>query len=207
MSRHLIRPVLIAVLLVSLPVSALGVSGALTSAVSPDASDTSARGGGVKSPITSTARAQAAPGREVTQQFAQAITAQQFTAITPYRTWDSRVNSASKLFAGDDFNIYVVTDYQDVPRIPANATAVSFNVTLTNTETTFGFVTIFNGDATAVPGTSTINWALSDFTIANGGIVALGGPGQFAGEIGVAVDGAPGAATELIVDITGYYTP
>jgi hypothetical protein len=44
-------------------------------------------------------------------------------------------------------------------------------------------VTFFNGDATAIPVTSTINLALSDITIANGGIVAVGGPGQFAGEI------------------------
>jgi hypothetical protein len=91
--------------------------------------------------------------------------------------------------------------------IPATATAVAFNITLADTETDFGFVTVFNSDAPAVPITSTVNWALGGFTIANGGIVALGPVGNCARCVAIAIDGAPGAATEFIIDITGYYTP
>ena len=143
----------------------------------------------------------------LTEQYTSSAAAGQFTAITPYRAYDSRVNETDKIRRGDDFNIDMLTDFQSVPRIPSNATAITFNVTVTETESTFGFVTIFNGDATVIPGTSTINWVLPNFTIANGGAVALGGPGVSVGTIGLAMDGNIDAAAEVIVDVTGYYTP
>jgi hypothetical protein len=134
-------------------------------------------------------------------------TSGQYTAITPFRAFDTRVNSDDKFRRGDVFTIDMLTDYQNNPMIPSTATAISFNVTVADTESTFGFVTIFNGDASAVPGTSTINWVLPGFAIANGGIVALGAPGPYVGQIGVALDGAAEAAAEVIIDVTGYFTP
>jgi hypothetical protein len=150
----------------------------------------------------------AARAHTAAEEFPTAQPAGQFTAITPYRAWDTRINESREMVRGDDVTVDMLTDFQNVPQIPSTATAITFNVTVTDTESTFGFVTVFNGDAAAIPGTSTLNWVLPAFTIANGGTVALGAPGSMAaGAIGIAMDGAPDAAAEVIVDVTGYYTP
>lgn len=149
----------------------------------------------------------AVPATTEQQVTAAAVVAGNFTAITPYRSWDTRVNLDDKVRHGDAYAVDVLTDTNNNPMIPATATAISFNITVTGTESSFGFVTVFNADAPAIPGTSTINWVQPNFTIANGGIVALGAPGPYVGQIGVALDGAIDAASEIIVDVTGYYTP
>ena len=136
---------------------------------------------------------------------AEQVTAGSYVAITPYRAYDSRYDR--RFVRGDAWAIDVLTDVHLAPQIPSNAVAITFNVTVTETETSFGFVTVFPGDAPFIPNTSTVNWALTGFTVANGGTVALGGPGQYQGFVGVFVDGAPGASTQFLIDVTGYYLP
>lgn len=42
-------------------------------------------------------------------------------------------------------------------------------------------------------------------SLANAGMVALGA-GQFQGGVGIYVDGAADASTNILIDITGYYS-
>lgn len=202
MTRSRIRIAVVAALIAGSTISALGVAVAGDDPSTPAAASPDQPGTKVGTNVR-TARDRLGTGAQ--EQFPEQVTSGNFTAITPYRAYDSRLDR--KWSAREAFSVNMLTDYQLNPRIPSNATAVAFNITLTETASGFGFVTVFNGDATAVPETSTINWVLPDFSIANGGIVALGAPGPYLGDIGVAVDGAPGAATHILVDITGYYTP
>jgi hypothetical protein len=85
--------------------------------------------------------------------------------------------------------------------VPANAVAVTGNVTVTG-QTSPGFVAL-TPDPTNSPTTSTLNFPLGD-NRANGVTVALSGTGTlsatYMGEVG-------GATTALIFDVTGYFVP
>lgn len=134
------------------------------------------------------------------------VASQTFVAITPFRAYDSRLEPYLWQ-RDDDFNIDMLTDAGGAAKLPPNATAITYNLTVTSTVTSFGYLSLFPGDAASIPDTSSINWALPDFTIANGGVVALGQSGQALGTIGIYLGGVPGAAAHVIVDVTGYYVP
>jgi hypothetical protein len=82
--------------------------------------------------------------------------------------------------------------------VPAGATAVSGNITVTAT-TAAGFATVMPGDA-ATYGGSTVNWSNPGATVANAFISKLDALRQ----LKIFVDAA-GASAQVIVDINGYY--
>lgn len=143
-----------------------------------------------------------------------------FVPIAPYRTLDTREdgdpvdaddNDADKVGMDDPegenplFVPVPIALEQDGDQIPDTATAVTYNVTVTETEGA-GFVQIDTspGDQGA---TSTVNWTGPDQTIANSGVVLLGEAFDDTGFITVYVDGVDGAAAHVVIDITGYFTP
>jgi hypothetical protein len=127
-----------------------------------------------------------------------------FNPINPYRSYDSRFDPAGPLLLHEVVDLDVWTDAGSNPRIPSNSAAVTFNLTITQT-TAAGNLAMYPG-GTGFPGVSTVNWVLGNFDLANGGTVRLGtSPFTGPGSVSVACDGALGASTHFIIDITGYY--
>jgi hypothetical protein len=129
-----------------------------------------------------------------------------FHPITPVRAYDSRVagypvngpiaNFGSRVIdvsSGHDLATGAVTLANAVP---AGATAITYNLT-TDQSTVVGFVAITPGNADAFAA-SAIN--LNGTPLANGGTV------QLAGDRTVKVWVGGGGTTQVIVDVTGYYT-
>ena len=83
-------------------------------------------------------------------------------------------------------------------RAPEGAVAVAYNLTVTGTSGS-GYAVVYPaGDA--MPGTSTINWTGPNQTRANSFVSGVSADGQVA--ISVA-----GAATQVVLDVQGYYLP
>lgn len=125
-----------------------------------------------------------------------------FVPINPYRTMDTRVVGGQPLQGGNAEYFTVLTNVDDVPQIPAEAVAVTYNLTAAATVGS-GYLAIYPADINW-PGTSAINWSMSGIAIANGGTVAIG---DYSGAIG-AVEillNPPGSSAHYILDITGYY--
>lgn len=123
--------------------------------------------------------------------------------INPYRTFDSRSYADGFMVPGDEVYFDVITDASGVPQIPADAVAVTYNLTATGTLGAEGYLAVFPADINW-PGNSSLNWFASNVSIANGGVVALGNydaPGQ----ISVYAGNVPQTGTDFIVDITGHY--
>lgn len=130
-----------------------------------------------------------------------------FVPIDAFRSMDTRIEApVSKI---------PITSIGPVPRnatfgfgpispVPDNATAITYNVTITETEGA-GYVQV-DRYSTADGSTSTINWTGDGQTHANGGVVQLE-PADYGTVFGVFVGGAPNAQTHIIIDITGYYIP
>ncbi len=131
-----------------------------------------------------------------------------FVPIDAFRTMDTRYEPpVSKI---------PITSIGPVPRnpsydhagpispVPDNATAITYNITVTETEGA-GFVQV-DRYSTADGSTSTINWTGDGQTHANSGVVQLE-PADYGTVYGVYVGGAPGAQAHIIIDITGYYIP
>ena len=131
-----------------------------------------------------------------------------YYAITPTRVYDSRAALPSQGRLNQGLNRLVsVADGRDgagvvnaANLVPAGAKAVTANVTVTGTVTTFGYLAI-NPGGNLVEGASTINWSLDGQTLANGVNLTLGGDRQ----ITVICNGAPGCGTDFIIDISGYF--
>ncbi len=124
-------------------------------------------------------------------------------AVDPARVYDSRFADGPLLA---DFNRAVsVADAIDVGTgeisrsnlVAAGATAVFFNVTITETVAA-GFVQVAPGSATAITG-STVNWSNAGQTVANGSFSTLDDDRN----LRVFVGGG-GSATHFTIDITGY---
>src|SRR5262249_21646516 len=125
------------------------------------------------------------------------VTPAQFYTLTPCRVADTRnpvgAYGGPALAANAD-RIFVVAGQCG---IPANATAVSFNFTITQPTA--------SGDLRAVPGggvlplVSAINWRSAQ-TRANNSIVALGPSGNLL----VHLD-QPLGTVHLIIDVNGYF--
>jgi hypothetical protein len=129
-----------------------------------------------------------------------------FHPITPVRAYDSRIaaypvsgpipNNSSRVVdisAGHDLATGAVTL---ADAVPVGATAITYNLT-SDASTTVGFVAITPGDAGTFA-TSALN--LNGTPLANGGTVAI------AGDRTVKVFVGGGGSTQIIIDITGYYT-
>lgn len=124
-----------------------------------------------------------------------------FNPIDPYRCIDTRAFNLGPFPSGQLFDIDLWTDEFGTPRIPSSASAVTFNLTITETVGS-GFLAVFPADSD-FPGVSNINWS-GPVTIANGGTVALG-PSPVLGAGCVSVLGGGGGATQFIIDITGWF--
>ena len=110
---------------------------------------------------------------------------------------------SGKIFLGEQRLVDVALDLDGNERIPDEATAVAFNVTVTQTEGA-GYVQI-SPPGTAFGETSTINWTGPDQTVANGGNVLLYEGDFFENNLVFHLGGSGGAGTHVIIDITGYY--
>ncbi|MCU1359460.1 MAG: hypothetical protein JWN99_749 [Ilumatobacteraceae bacterium] len=124
-----------------------------------------------------------------------------FVGIAPCRLFDTRPapdnvgDRNTPLAAGEEF-VRQVTGTNGNCTIPANATAIAYNLTVPTSIS--GFLTIFPADATR-PTSSSINPVAGESVKANGGIVGL----SPAGAIKLYTLSGP---LNAILDITGYYT-
>jgi hypothetical protein len=87
-----------------------------------------------------------------------------------------------------------------VSGIPATASAVILNVTSVG-ETTDGWLTVYPNGQT-IPATSTLNFATSEYAVANGTIIRVGSGGQVCVSVGT-VNSIAGSS-QVILDATGY---
>jgi len=119
-----------------------------------------------------------------------------FVPLTPARLLDSRFgNGLSGPFSHGAPRTFQVSGRGGVP---ASATAVTGNLTVTN-QTQAGYV-FLGPDPVASPTSSTLNFPLGD-SRANGVTVALSGSGG----LSATYIATPGATTDLVFDVTGYF--
>jgi hypothetical protein len=121
-----------------------------------------------------------------------------YTPIDPVRILDTRVPKglSGKFVAGQPRTFNVAGQMG----IPADATAVTGNVTVTNPT---GAWALFVGpDPTTSPSSSTLNFVAHQ-TRSNGLTVAL----STSGKLSATYMGPSGATTDLVFDVTGYFTP
>ncbi len=131
---------------------------------------------------------------DVTGYFTTAAAGATYFPVTPARLADSRAgNGLSRLTSGAAQNLQVAGR----GGVPADATAVTVNVTATNSPS--------GGNITLSPSggleTSTLNFPARD-TRANNETISLSG-----GKLNVLYRGQAGAKTDVIVDVTGYFAP
>ena len=121
-----------------------------------------------------------------------------YVPLTPARLLDTRVgNGLSGKFTANTPRTFQVTGRGGVP---ANATGVTGNFTVTN-QTAAG-AAFLGPNSTATPATSTLNFPLGD-TRANGETLSLG----TGGTLSATYLYQPGATTDFIWDVTGYFAP
>jgi Big-like domain-containing protein len=134
---------------------------------------------------------------------AQPLAAQDdFFTITPCRAYDSRV-SGGPLSGGSSRFIKIV----GVCGVPVGATAVSVNVTVTES-TGGGSLFVGRGDANLPPEAAISISFPPDKTRANNGIVELSTDGSPGGtDVGILVlaETSPGTSVQVIVDVDGYF--
>lgn len=129
-----------------------------------------------------------------------------FTAIRPFRTYDSRRDPQGEhISSGEYWTIGTFTDVAGTQHIPA-AQAIAFTVTVV-AATSHGFVTITPGNDKEQPTYSTINWDRSGQVIANSSIVqvtteTIDGQ-QYLGAVNVHCGG--GGKCAVIIDVAGYF--
>ena len=119
-----------------------------------------------------------------------------YQPIPPERVVDTRsgIGAPGPLAANSFFPLQLGLQKWYSPQV----TAVSMNVTVTNTKGS-GFLTLYPaGEAT--PTASNVNYSAGQ-TVANSAIVPVGKNG----EINVFNGGASAKSTDVIIDITGYY--
>ena len=150
----------------------------------------------------STAGASANVVFDVTGYFRKtSIAGNTYHTVTPTRFLDTRFgNGLSGRFAAKVPRTFDVVTRPDVTLtdIPSNATAVTGNLTVVG-QTTAGYVSL-GPDASTVGSTSTLNVPVGDVR-ANNVTVKLGTGGTL-----TALFSAPGGTTNLVLDITGYFT-
>jgi hypothetical protein len=128
----------------------------------------------------------------------QVVSGATYHPITPARLLDTRsgVGLSGKLVANTP-RTFQVTGRGGVP---SNATGVTGNVTAVNE--TNGWAVFLGPNPIANPPTSTINFVKGEI-LANGLTVALGS----AGTLSATYMSTAGATTDLVFDVTGYFTP
>ncbi len=136
---------------------------------------------------------------DVTGYFVPDTSGATYAAVTPARLLDSRYGTG----LSGPFASHVARAFQVTGRggVPANATAVTGNLTVTG-QTSNGYLFI-GPNATNDPTSSTLNFPVGDDR-ANGVTVALGSGGK----LGVTfVAPSSGPIAHVIFDVTGYFVP
>ncbi len=127
----------------------------------------------------------------------------------PVRVYDSRKDVQRGKIAIGENRLISVAQELGAPDgagrnnvVPVGARAISYNLTITETETSYGFLTVIPGGQTNF-GNSSINWDKPNTTIANGLIVGL----NSRREVVVRCDGFPATPvrTHFVIDVTGYF--
>ncbi len=138
-----------------------------------------------------------------------------FVPIEHFRADDSRtteVGGLGKLTVGGNESDFVdfarrEGDSFDTRRIPKEATAVSFNLTVTQTRGR-GFLHVDSPIGESTSGSSTVNWTGDGQTVANSGVTIVGTTdAEVVLFAAVRIGGEPGASAHVIADVTGYYIP
>jgi hypothetical protein len=128
-----------------------------------------------------------------------------FHPITPVRLLDTRIgNGLTGPLVANTPRTFQITG-RDV--IPANATAVTGNLTVT--DQTDSWAVFLGPEPIAQPTSSTVNFGKGDVT-GNGLTVALatGAPGGAAvGTLSATYMAPAGSTTNLVFDVTGFFTP
>ena len=122
-----------------------------------------------------------------------------FVPINPYRNYDSRTYRNGRISSGNEYYGDVLTDEFGEQQIPDYAVAVTYNLTVTNTDGP-GFLGAFPSDI-YWPGNSSVNWTGPGATVGNSGTMALDAYGQMS----VYMGGPRGGSADYIIDITGFY--
>lgn len=122
-----------------------------------------------------------------------------YTGVTPDRFLDTRAGDTDTI-GNTARGERLVVPVAGVRSVPADATAVAVNVTLTNTGGP-GFATVWPCDRPK-PRTSNINVTASGVTVANAVVARVATSGASAGAICV----TPSVSSDVIVDVQGYFT-
>jgi len=131
-----------------------------------------------------------------------------YVPVAPGRVLDSRPTAGpvtniglKNKFANQSVRTFSVSGVKALgwatAQVPATATAVTGNLTVTNA-TSAGFVAV-GPTLPAVPSTSTVN-VVKGSNIANGVTVALN-----AGKLQAVWNGAPGSSADVVFDVTGFF--
>lgn len=122
-----------------------------------------------------------------------------FHPISPKRVYDSRA-AGGRIYNGQERLVAVRTQLgSGALVVPAGARAAALNVTLDQTQGQ-GYLSV-RPQGTAYDGTSSMNWFMTNETIANGVTSMLGGNR----EVRVRAGGTSGSSTHFIFDVVGYY--
>ena len=149
---------------------------------------------------------------DVTGYFVNDSSGAYYVPVIPNRLVDSRPASQTGLTASLAFNNPV--SFISTGRVPADATqnvpadavAVTGNVTVTN-QGAPGYLSLTPSQPMGVPTTSTLNFPTGD-NRANSSIVPLGSDGAGHGVIWVTYEAPPWASsttTDVVFDVTGYF--
>ncbi len=132
-----------------------------------------------------------------------------FVPMTPTRVYDSRFSMAPDVngpIAGSTRTVSVAsarstgdgTVVGTALPTAAGATAIAYTLTIANTVGS-GFVAVNPGGVGAVSA-STINWSATGQSLANTGVVQLGGDRQV-----TLIGSGGGGSCDVIIDLVGYY--
>ena len=122
-----------------------------------------------------------------------------FVPVRPYRSFDSRAFTSGIIEWGQSGTIELSSNESGTQMIPANAVAVTYNLTVTGTFGYGGYLALYPA-ASSWPGNSSINWFAPGIDMSNGGVVGLS-----SGDVGILCGEVFDTATDFIIDVTGYY--
>ena len=146
--------------------------------------------------------------KTIAAKFETGLAGTTYHPITPVRLLDTRsgIGLTGKLVANTPQAFKVTTEGASpagaaaITGIPATATAVTGNVTVVNE--TSSWAVYLGPYSVAKPSTSTVNFVKGDI-VANGITIGLSG----AGTLSATYISTAGNTTDLVFDVTGYFTP
>lgn len=131
-----------------------------------------------------------------------------FVPVTSYRVFDSRDGDKmtvlpDDVLPADRVAIFALADTDFNPQIPAEARAVAYNITITQTEGS-GFIDVHGWANFGGATTSVIAWDEGAGRLSNSGTSLLTTSFDDPGHLGITI-GGENAAAHVLIDITGYY--